>query len=578
LKALFYTSASDPKLEADVALAESTLLTFAKKYAKKNFTSSPDTLLSALKEYEKLLQLGESKPAYYLSLRLALNVKDTEAEEKLNLLEQRLTKAGNQLIFFDLAIGKIPKAMQQTILKDNRFAPYHYYLQNIFAASKHWLSEAEERIMNLKSMTARGMWISGTEKILGAATVTVGKETLPLNGALMEMLDAPWARRHALWNACVPVLEQIGPVAENELTAVITDKKINDELRGYQKPYSATARGYQISETTIETLANVIEERGYALSKKYFSLKKKLLGKELGFIDRNQTLGDLPSVSYETAISICRDAFYSFNPLYGQLFDDMIQNRCIDAFPKPGKGGGAFCASSTGVPTVVLLNHANDFGSVSTLAHEMGHAIHAYRSKVQSVFYDGHSTATAETASTFFEAVVGNALLAALPDDKKAIMLDTIISGKIDTMIMCIARFKAELEIHETIRAKGAMTWQDMSAVLAKHFKKFVGPAITVTDNDGLSVICKTHYRRNFYQFTYSFGQAASSIMWYRYTQDPTYVAQVGTFLTAGDKASVESIFKEIGINTTSAAVFEEGLNILEQEIKAFTALAKKLT
>jgi oligoendopeptidase F len=66
--------------------------------------------------------------------------------------------------------------------------------------------------------------------------------------------------------------------------------------------------------------------------------------------------------------------------------------------------------------------------------------------------------------------------------------------------------------------------------------------------------------------------------MWYRYTQDPTYVAQVDTFLTAGDKASVESIFKEIGINTTSAAVFEEGLNILEQEIKAFTALAKKLT
>lgn len=576
LKTLFYTSENDPQLEKDIQKNEKACLEFAKKYQKKNFTASKSALLIALKDYEKILKLGDSKPAYYLSLRLALDSQDTKAEQNLNILEQRLTKVYNELIFFTLKIGKITKKEQKEILKDERFADYKFFLHGIFESAKHTLSEPEERILSLKSMTSRGMWIAGTEKILGAATVKVGGKELPLNGALMEMLDAPWKRRHELWKACSAKLKEIGPVAENELNALITDKKISDELRGYEKPYSATVMGYDNSEKSLETLTDVITTKGYALSRKYFKLKRDLLGKELSFIDRNQKLGELPEVSYETAITICRDAFYGFNKLYGQLFDEMVTNGHIDAFPKKGKGGGAFCASSTGVPTVVLLNHANDFVSTSTIAHEMGHAMHAYRSKTQSVFYDGHSTVTAETASTFFEAVVGNALLGKLEGKQKILLLDALISGKIDTMMMCIARYSAELEMHNTIRQQGSMTWQDMSAVLAKHLRKYCGPAITVDDADGLSVISKTHYRRNFYQYTYSFGEIASSIMYNRYAKDSSYAEKVDTFLCAGDKDSVENIFKEIGIDTTKPAVFEEGLSLLEDQIKEFTALVKK--
>jgi oligoendopeptidase F len=333
---------------------------------------------------------------------------------------------------------------------------------------------------------------------------------------------------------------------------------------------------YDSTDKSLEALVEVVTTKGYALSKKYFAQKKRLLGTELTFIDRNQKLGELPQISYETAVTICRDAFYGFNTMYGEIFDEMLSQGKIDAFPKKGKTGGAFSISSTKVPTLVLLNHSSDFLSVSTLAHEMGHAIHAYRSKEQSVFYDGHSTVTAETASTFFEAVIGNALLETLEGKQRMLLLDALIGGKIDTMMMCIARYAAELEIHETIRTDGSMTWQDMAAVQAKHFRRYCGKAITVDDSDGFGVLHKTHYRRNFYQFTYSFGEIMSSIMYSRYQNDASYTDEIDTFLSAGAKDTIENIYKEIGINIAKPGVFEEGLSILENQIKEFTQLTRK--
>lgn len=577
LKRLYYKSHKDPQIETDLAAGEHEYAAFVKKYQNKDFVSSVPKLLAALEDYKHLHTLVPDKPAYYLSLRRELNSTDTDAEKILNIIEQRLTKLGNSIIFFPLTIGKIPKLQQSIFLNNERLAEYKFLLEGMFADAAYSLTEAEEKILSLKAITSRGLWIAGTEKIVGSSTITVKGKKMPLNEALMKHIDAPKKERHLLWNACADELEKIAPVAENELNALFIDKKINDELRNYQKPYSATVRAYDNQEKSLEALVEAVTTTGYALSKKFFTLKKKLMGSTLDFIDRNDMPGLLPELEYDTAVTICRDAFYGFNPLYGSIFDEMLSNGHIDVFSKPGKGGGAFCAGGTNMPTVVLLNHSNDFNSARTLAHEIGHAIHSYRSKEQSVLYSEHSTVTAETASTFFEAVIGHSILQTLSEKDKVQYLGTLLGDKIDTIIMCIARYCAELEMHETVRREGSMTWQNMSAVLAKHLKNYCGKAITVNDRHGLLVISKTHYRRNFYQYTYSFGSIASSIMYKRYQENPNYAAQVETFLSAGEKDTVENIFGEIGIDTTTPSVFVEGLQMLNEEITTLEKLLKKV-
>lgn len=574
LSGLFYSSPTDPQIEKIVTEVERKYHTFARKYKSGKFLNNNQALLKSLHDYRDLSDTELDKVFVYLFLCKEKDAGDHQAEQIINQLQQKVTQFSNEVTFYVLLLGRLDKKRQKQVLTDKKFALYHHMLKGIFETAKHQLSEAEEKILSLKSLTARQLWIAGTEKLLGSATITVSGKTESLNGAMMEMLDAPKKRRHALYQAVKIKLQELGPVAENELVAVILDKKINDELRGYKRPYSATTLGFDSSDETLETLTDTITTDGYKLSQAYYRLKQKLHGGTLSYIDRDAFPKRMPELSYEQAVEICRDAFYDFNPIYGEIFDEMLVGGHIDVYPKVGKGGGAFCISTTNTPTLVMLNHSCDFSSLHTLAHEMGHAIHAHRSKTQDILYQDHSVLTAETASTFFEAVVAEKLMQQLSEAQKTIYLDARISDKISTMIMCIARYQAELEIHEIIRRDGAMTWQMMSATLAKHFRKQCGKSVLIEDMDGLSVLAKTHYRRNFYQYSYSFGVIGSSIMFARCLADTTYKAQVDHFLCSGERADVEQLFAEIDIDMSKRETFQEGLGLLADEIKRL----KKLT
>ena len=576
LKKLYYKSENDPQIEMDVVTTEKQYGLFVKKYSNLKFLKSTKTLLNALQTFKQLSNTNGHKPAYYLSYRLSLNSADIQAQKRLSLLEERLTKISNSILFFELALSKVPKKQQLVLLAEKSLFEFQFFLSNIFKFAEYTLTEPEERILSLKSQTSRSMWVNGTEKILGSATIKYKGKNVPLNAALMQFMDLPKKERHQMWDACIETLTSLGPIAENELNALVIDKKINDELRRYKKPYTATALGYDQNEKDIETLVKVVSSRGYELSKKFYAYKAKLLKVKFSYIDRDDAPFTLPNASFETAVSICRDAFYEFNKLYGSIFDEMLKNGQIDVYPKQGKGGGAYCSSGVHVPTLVLLNHSDDFSSIKTLAHEMGHAIHAHRSKEQSVLYEDHSIITAETASTFFEAVVAEHVLKLLTKNDAIALLNNTICDRISAIMMCVARFSAELEIHETIRKEGAMTWQEMSACLTRHFKAYCGNSVVFAETDGHKVVSQMHFRMNFYQYSYAFGSLASGIMHSRYKANPEFAKNVESFLTSGRKASVSDIFREIGIDISSEKVLEEGLSILEADIQKFIDLTSK--
>ncbi len=575
LKGLFYKSENDPRIEADLKATESAYLEFEKKYRTLVWTKNSQSVLKAVADYIKLIDTPGAKPIYYLSYRTTLNAGDVKAEKLLNKFEERLTKLGNRILFFEIALAKLPSSIQKEILNDNKAKLYHYYLKQVFDDAKYQLSEPEEKILNLKSTTSRGMWINATQKILNKKTIAWKGKPLPLNGALMQFENLEYKERHQMWAKIVPVLEEVGEVAENELVALITDKKINDELRGFKKPYSATTKGYDSTDETLETLVKVIETEGYKLANRFFKLKKKLLKKDLTYIDRNEPLGKAPKINFADSVEIVRDVFYGFNPMYGGFFDEMLQKGHIDVYPKQGKGGGAFCSSGTNQPTVLLLNHNDSIDSLRTLAHEMGHAIHAYRSKTQPSLYEGHTILTAETASTFFESLVADHLIAQATASDKITFLHSSIADRLMTMVMCIARFKAELEIHETVRNEGGLGYKEMATILGKHLGKYAGPAIKTDYKDGLGVVAKVHYRSNFYQYSYSFGEIGSSIMRRKYKEDKSYVNEVDKFLTLGESDTVENIFKAIGIDMSREKTFLEGLKLIEDDIDLLEKLTK---
>ena len=577
LKNLYYTSEKDPQIEKDIVATERAYKAFAKKYRGKDFISTSSALLKALQDSNKLVEMAASrKPSYYFSYRTVLNANDTVAQKRLSLIDDRLTKAVNEIIFFGIEISHIPKTLQKRYLADASLQKYHYDLKQTFDNAKHLLSEAEERILNLKSDVSRGMWIAGTDKILSKRSVTYKGTKLPLNTAINHINTVPTKERPKLWKLCTDQLADLAEIAENEINAVVVNKKINDELRGYKTPYEATIKGYENNEKSVLALVEAISTKGFALSRKYYKLKAKQAGvKVLPYANRADNIGIGVVVPYEDAVALCRDTFYSMKDIYGEIFDTMLQNGQIDTYPKDGKTGGAFCSHSTNSPTLVMLNQVDDTNSFTTLAHEMGHAIHSERSKIQPSHYEDYSTVTAETASTLFEGIAQERLIAELPDSQKLNMLNQRIAGAVATICRQVAFFNFEKELHETIRNEGAMTWQEMAKLFQKHVKAYMGPAVEVTETDGLSFVYVGHFRNFFYVYSYAYGELMSNIMTQKYYDDPTFIEKIDQFLCMGGSDTVENIFKSIGINANKTETFLESLKSLEADIKEFEKLIK---
>ena len=577
-KSHYYLSDTDPNIEKDAKIYEKQVRLLRKKYQNGDFVTSATKLRKALEDNESFAEMSEaSKIIRYFSFRTTLNVNDTNASRKLSQYAERFRKLSNELLFFPLEIGKIPKTTQKEYLKDDCLEKYNYYLKSSFEDAKHYLSEPEERILNLRSSTSSGMWADAVEKVISNRTVNFEQKEYTLPEAWEQIDLLPWSRKSVLWNKILDELIKISEFAEHELTAIVLHEKVSDELRNYPKPYSATVMGYENNEKAVEALVEAISTEGFALSNKFYKLKASLHDKKtIPYVNKYDSIGKLPSPDFDTSITVCRDTFYNIDTAYGTIFDKMLENGQIDVYPKAGKRGGAFMSATIGLPTYVMLNHKSNMKSLETMAHEIGHAIHAELSKIQPAIYEDFSTTTAETASTLFEQFVSDAILAQLSESDKIIFLHDKITRDIATVQRQTAFFNFELEMHNHIREQGVATKEELAKMMQRHLKSYLGSAVEVDDRDGYSYVFIPHIRYGFYVYTYAYGHLVSNLLVQKYRANPAFLANINQFLHAGGSDTVENIFASIGINTKKVDTFTESLKTQAEEIALLEKLTKK--
>lgn len=571
---VMYSSPEDPKIIQDVKKIEEAYVSFAKKYQNKKFLTDIKILKKALDEYESLCAIPS--PLMYLYLLRDIQSGNEKASALQNQLSERLTKASNQIVFFRLALGSLSAKQQKEILDNSSVSKYRYFLKMIFDRSLHQLSEAEEKIINLKRQPAVHLWTEGQLKLLAKQTINFNNKDISLAEAIGLLRNLPKKKRDELNNKISLCLKNISAFAESELNAIVINKKIDDELRGYKKPYSATILGYQNSEKSIEQLVDSVTN-AFPVAHKFLKLKARLLDqKTLSYGDRMASVGiNKKEISFDQAVEIIKKSFTSVNPKYTEIFERYLKNKQIDVFPRVGKKGGAYCWANVNLPTYVLLNYTNDTNSVMTLAHEMGHAIHGELSKSQPVIYQGHTISVAEVASTLFENFAFEEIFKTLSDKEKIVALHDRINDDISTIFRQIACFNFEVELHNTIREKGALSAREIALLMNKHMSAYLGSAVKFTEDDGYFFVQWSHLRRFFYVYSYAYGQLISKALYKKYTEDKSYLTKIETFLSAGESMSPEDIFKHIGIDTTKPSFFTDGLKQIEKDIERLEVLVK---
>lgn len=582
------SSLDDPRFIKERARIKRAHKAFEKKWKDTNdYTKKASVLREALDDYERLARIGGAE-GLYLFFRSSLNSSDTKIQAAMARYRDVINDVSDHIRFFELSLGKISQPQQKKLLKAPTLTPYHNYLKGIFDASRYLLSEKEERILDMKSSVSSGNWVNMLEEFLYAETRKVpietakGKKVVTREQTLDELLKLSRSKNQEVsekaTEAIQDILLQHKNVAEKELNSFLENKKIDDELRGVKRPDSIRHLSEGIETTAVDSLLKVVSDN-FKLSRDYYQFKAKLVGvKKFTYWNRLQEYGAITQeYPYKKSVDIVNRALSRIHPEFSDIFKSFINGGQIDVYPKKGKRGGAFCASEYDFKVRIFLNHKNNFRDVSTLAHEMGHGIHAVKASIENTLNYHPPTCTAEVASTFCEDFVIEEVIKDADDESRLNIMLNHLEDKMATIFRQVAAYSFEYELHETYRKSGYLTEKEIGKIFNKHMRSYLGPRVTLDEHSGRGWMYWSHFRSPFYVYSYAMALLVSQAVNKRFKDNPEYMKQIQDFYSTGSSLSPKEIYANLGMDINSEALWQEGINEVKSLFSETKKLARKL-
>lgn len=569
-----YKSTNDLKIEKDKKQIKSKASLFVKKYKGKISSADSVFLLSALNELE-IIKSSMSKLVGYAYLIHSTMSNNEAISSFYQSIKEFGVEIANQTIWFNLEIQKIDDRKINNIIDDSRFKKYSHYLKEILNIKPYVLDEEKELLISKKNQ-------SGVEAFVRLYGEFSTRELY--NGKTHSEISAIYAKdpnrnkRKEAGQIIADTLKNTSNVYSYILNTLLLDKKISDEIRGFKYPEQSTFIEYEVTDEIVKAMSDAIFENN-AVSEKFYLAKSKLLKTKLFEWDRYNDIYKMGKnkVSWEeTKVSVL-NAFKKFSPTFYDIALRFFENNWIDYEVKKGKRGGAYCAYvSNTVHPYVFMNFTGEPSDAGTLAHELGHAIHGVLSKDQSEFEYRPSTATAEIASVFAEALMFDDIYKKAKNKKEKInLLGARLQNTFATVFRQNAFYLFEKELHKFRRTKGELSVDDINNLYQINLSPMFGKGLTLTDNHKLMWAKISHfYNYNFYVFTYSFGELLAQSLYAKYKKDGSgFTKKYIKALSLGGSKSPLEITKAMGLDITKKSFWQDGLNLIKEEVDEFEKL-----
>ncbi|HYA32068.1 MAG TPA: M3 family oligoendopeptidase [Thermodesulfovibrionales bacterium] len=575
-------------MEQKRKLVEKTSAAFIAKWkTRRDYLKDTGMLRKALDEFEVWNRHygTDGDEGYYFMLRTQQDQNDPALRAKYNKIEEFSRRIYNDIQFFHLQISKIPQRHQQKFLDAAPLRKYRHFLERIFAESRYLLSEPEERIMTLKAQTSHSNWVRMTSAFLAKeereALAEDGRKGLKNFSEIQSLMSSRTKKvRDSAAKAFNDIMSAHVDVAEAELNSILANKKTDDELRNMERPDLGRHLSDDIESKVVDSLITTVSGR-FSIPRRYYELKAQLLKmRKLKYHERNVEYGSIAKhYSFDKAVRLVMKVFRNLDPSFADIFAALLDNGFVDAFPRKGKAGGAFCAHHLiSQPTYVLLNHTGKLNDVLTLAHELGHGINNELMKEkQDALNFGSPLSTAEVASTFMEDFVLQELLREADDETRLAVMVNKLNDDISTIFRQVACYRFEQELHQEFRQKGYLSKEEIGVVFRKHMADYMGEFVEQSLGSENWWIYWGHIRYFFYVYSYASGLLISKSLQSSVKKDPRFIGGVKDFLSAGQSDSPRNIFMRLGIDITGDAFWNRGLDEVESLLEETTALARKL-
>jgi oligoendopeptidase F len=545
-------------------------------------TMGAEALSDLLRDVEQIYdRIG--RVGHHARLSYATDTANPDVGRRMIAVEEQTNAISKDLLFVELEWAALDDATADSLVADPALAWCRHHLKARRRYRPYLLSEPEERISSDKELTGSRAWVRLFEERTSAIQVDVGTdEPVSLETAVGDLFSPNRALRDERATQVSDALRADIGLRAFIFNTLLADKHAEDTLRGYPTWVSSRNVANEATDASVQSLVDAVTRR-YDICQRWYRLKAQLLGiDDLQDHDRYAPLSeDDTKIDWPTATEIVLDAYASFS---GSLADEarrFFDEPWIHAPIRPGKVGGAFCSYTVpGHHPYLLLNWTGRSRDVLTLAHELGHGLHAWLSREQGVFQYHTPLTLAETASVFGETVTFARLMEQVDSDEARLaLLAQSIEGNVGTVFRQVAMNRFEDRVHTHRRERGELSVEDFDRHWMETQRAQYGDSVTLNDRYAAWWSYIPHFIAvPGYVYAYAYGQLLALSVYQQYVeQGPEFVPAYLDMLRAGGSRSPAEITAMVDCDLEDPGFWDAGLALIEKQVDDAEALARSI-
>ena len=569
-------------LRTELTDVEADVESFADRYRGRIGDLKPEALADALDTFAAIQdRLGRAQA--YAYLHWSADTNDSDRGALRQWVRETVDRLQQSLVFVETEWVALPEERVETLLAHDALDEHRHYLETEYLRQDHVLSEAEEKVLSEKSITGKNAWTRFFDETLGAARFELDGEPLTQEETLSKLYEPNRALRRQAVLSFTDGLKDHLRTLTFVFNTLLADKASTDRLRDYDHWLEQRNLANEVDDETVDTLIEAVTGR-YDLVARFYRLKKKLLGlDELYDYDRYAPVQEADtSYRWDEARALVLDAYDDFHPEMADAARRFFEDQWIDAALEPGKRSGAFSHGT--VPSAhpyVLLNYTGKARDVQTLAHELGHGVHQFLAREQTIFHHGTPLTTAEMASVFGEMLVFQRLMRREEDPANRLAL---LVAKIDDTLATVFRQAAmnrfEDRIHTDRRENGELRTDRFSEHWMDTQRAMFEGSVTLGDHYQYWWSYVPHFLHTpGYVYAYAFGELLVLALYARYEESESgFADQYLDLLRAGGSDWPHELVGQMGVDLEDEDFWQNGLSHIEALIEDAKALADQTT
>ena len=455
-------------------------------------------------------------------------------------------------------------------------------LERLQARAEHQMSEVEEGLYSELGTTGSSAWgrLQGdlTSQLSTEVHLPTGTKTMPMAAVRGLSTDSDLNVRKAAYEAEMRAWPTIAVACAAAMNSIKGEANVVNRRRKWKQPLDASLYSNNVSLETFNAMQSAVHA-SLPDFRRWMRVKAKLVGDTngLSWWNLSAPLSISPGpISWDQGISLVKGAFASYSDRLSHLVDRSINEQWLDAEPREGKVGGAFCMSFVDDRSLVLLNWSGSVDSAQVTAHELGHAYHNTQLAHRTALQKRLPMALAETASIFCETLVVEEGLSRLQGDDRLALLDVDLIGANQVVVDIHSRFLFETEVFAR-RQKRTLGVSELNEIMLSAQRDAYGDGLDQTTAHPHMWVLKPHYYgSHFYNWPYTYGLLFGLGLYAQYQLDPEKFRDgYDDVLSRAGMDTAEQLGQAFGIDVTSESFWTASLDVLRARMRNYEQLAQ---